>query len=52
MRGPDDIRGRTTLTMVTDVSSREVRDMIMESGMEGGMQEALDAVERIAASLR
>jgi uncharacterized protein YndB with AHSA1/START domain len=43
--------GRTTLTMITEVSSREVRDMIIATGMEGGMQEALDAVERIAVSL-
>ena len=44
--------GRTTLTMVTEVSSREVRDMIIASGMEGGMQESLDALEQVAVSLR
>ena len=44
--------GRTTLTMLTEVSSREVRDLIVDSGMEGGLQEGMDALERVAASLR
>jgi uncharacterized protein YndB with AHSA1/START domain len=43
--------GRTTLTMITEVSSREVRDMIIGTGMEGGMQESLDALEQVAVSL-
>jgi len=47
-----EVDGRTTLTMVTEVSSREVRDMIIASGMEGGMQESLDALEQVAVSLR
>ena len=46
-----EVGGRTTLTMITEVSSREVRDMIIATGMEGGMQEALDALEKIAVSL-
>jgi uncharacterized protein YndB with AHSA1/START domain len=44
--------GRTTVTMLTDLPSKEVRDAIVETGMEGGMQEALDALERVAISLR
>ena len=44
--------GRTTLTMLTAVESREVRDAIVESGMEGGMQEGMDLLEQIAQSLR
>jgi len=44
--------GRTTLTMLTEVSSKEIRDLIVNSGMEGGMQESLDALERVAISLR
>lgn len=43
--------GRTRLTVLTEVSSKEVRDMIVASGMEAGMQEGLDALELIAASL-
>ena len=44
--------GRTTLDLLTRVSSREVRDMIIDSGMEGGMQEGMDLLEEIAISLR
>ncbi|HET6547205.1 MAG TPA: SRPBCC family protein [Solirubrobacter sp.] len=44
--------GRTLLTMVTVVESREVRDAIIESGMEGGMQEGMDLLEELAVSLR
>ena len=40
--------GRTTLTMLTEVSSKQVRDLIVDSGMEGGMQEGLDALEQVA----
>jgi uncharacterized protein YndB with AHSA1/START domain len=43
--------GRTTLTMVTEVPTKEIRDMIIESGMEGGMQEAMDKLEQVANSL-
>ena len=42
---------RTVLTQLTECHSREVRDMIIESGMEGGMQEAMDALEETAISL-
>src|SRR3954469_25937378 len=44
--------GRTTFTLLTKVESREVRDMILASGMEGGMQEGMDLMEEIAVSLR
>ena len=43
--------GRTALTVRTVVSSKEVRDMIIATGMEGGMQEAYDLVEELAADL-
>jgi uncharacterized protein YndB with AHSA1/START domain len=43
--------GRTTLTMLTRVESREVRDLIIDSGMEGGMQEGMDILEQIAREL-
>ncbi len=43
--------GRTTLTIVMKVESREVRDMIIDSGMEGGLQEGMDLLEQIAREL-
>jgi uncharacterized protein YndB with AHSA1/START domain len=43
--------GRTTLTVRTSVSSKEVRDGIIATGMEGGMQEAYDLLEELAADL-
>ena len=43
--------GRTTLTMLTRVESREVRDMIIDSGMEGGLQEGMDLLEQVAREL-
>ena len=33
-------------------TSKEIRDAIIDSGMEGGMQEAMDALEQVAISLR
>src|SRR3989442_7115062 len=44
--------GRTTLTNLAHHPSREVRDMVIKSGMEAGMQEAMDHLERVAISLR
>src|SRR5256886_5805888 len=44
--------GRTTLTMLMQLPSRAVRDPIIDSGMEGGLQEALDRLEQVALSLR
>ncbi|MFF2454546.1 SRPBCC family protein [Isoptericola sp. NPDC058082] len=43
--------GVTTLTLVTRAPSREVRDAIVESGMEGGLQEGFDLVDELAAGL-
>jgi len=43
--------GRTLLTQLTDVPSRAVRDAIIQSGMEAGMQDAMDLLEEVAASL-
>jgi uncharacterized protein YndB with AHSA1/START domain len=44
--------GRTTLTVLVQHSSKEVRDAHLGSGMEAGMQEALDLLERVVLSLR
>jgi uncharacterized protein YndB with AHSA1/START domain len=44
--------GRTTLTILVQAPSKEVRDAIIDSGMEAGMQDALDLLEEVAVSLR
>jgi uncharacterized protein YndB with AHSA1/START domain len=43
--------GRTTVEMLTRVDSKQVRDLIIDSGMEGGMQEGMDLLEEVAVSL-
>jgi len=43
--------GRTTLTVLVQAPSNEVRDMIVDSGMEAGLQDALDLLERAAIAL-
>jgi hypothetical protein len=47
-----EVNGRTILTLLTQVASKEIRDMIVGSGMEVGMQEQMDILEQIAISLR
>jgi uncharacterized protein YndB with AHSA1/START domain len=59
--GPDDytlntltlteVNGRTTLTLLTEARTQEVRDTIIASGMEDGLQNALDLLEQVAVSL-
>ena len=44
--------GRTTLTILVQHASKEDRDAHIESGMEVGLQIALDLLEEVAASLR
>ena len=48
----DETDGRTTLSLLVQTSGRELRDTILESGMEAGMQEGMDLLEEIAISLR
>ena len=43
--------GRTTLTLLVEARTRESRDAIIESGMEAGLQDALDLLEEVAVSL-
>jgi uncharacterized protein YndB with AHSA1/START domain len=43
--------GRTQLAILVEHKTREGRDMHIESGMEDGLQDALDDLERIAQSL-
>ena len=44
--------GRTTLTILVEAPSKEVRDAIIDSGMEAGLQDALDLLEQVAVSSR
>jgi uncharacterized protein YndB with AHSA1/START domain len=43
--------GRTTLTILVQAPNQTSRDAIIESGMEDGLQDALDLLEEQAASL-
>ncbi len=44
--------GRTTLSLLVQTSSRELRDVILNSGMEIGLQEQMDVLEQLAISMR
>jgi uncharacterized protein YndB with AHSA1/START domain len=44
--------GRTQLQVLVQHTSKEHRDGHINSGMEDGMQEAMDRLERVAISLR
>ena len=43
--------GRTTLSVLVEHKTKEERDGHINSGMEGGMQESMDRLEQVAASL-
>jgi uncharacterized protein YndB with AHSA1/START domain len=43
--------GRTTLTLLIQATSKVSRDAIIDSGMEAGLQDALDLLEEVALSL-
>ncbi len=47
-----EVDGRTTLTLLMELTSKESRDLVIDSGMEVGMQEQMDLLEQIAVSLR
>jgi hypothetical protein len=47
-----EVDGHTTLTLLSEFSSKVLRDLIIESGMEVGMQEGMDLLEEVAVSLR
>jgi uncharacterized protein YndB with AHSA1/START domain len=44
--------GRTTLTTLVEHRTQLARDMHVNSGMEGGMNESFDQLEQVAISLR
>jgi uncharacterized protein YndB with AHSA1/START domain len=44
--------GRTTLTILIQAANKASRDAIIDSGMEAGLQDALDLFEETVVSLR
>ena len=44
--------GRTTLTVLVQHPTKEGRDAHINSGMEAGLQDAMDLLEQVAVSLR
>ena len=48
----EEVDGRTKMTVLVQAPSKEVRDAIIDSGMEAGMQDAMDLLEEVAISLR
>ena len=46
-----EIEGRTTMTLVCEYPSKEIRDFVVSTGMEAGMQDAFDLLERVAIEL-
>jgi len=44
--------GRTLVTLLVQAPSKVARDAIIDSGMEAGLQDALDLLEQVAISLR
>jgi uncharacterized protein YndB with AHSA1/START domain len=47
-----EVDGRTILEILVQHSSKEHRDAHIASGMEAGMQDAMDLLEQVAVSLR
>jgi uncharacterized protein YndB with AHSA1/START domain len=47
-----EVEGRTTLKLLMQLATKAERDMVINSGMESGMQEQMDHLEQIAISLR
>ncbi len=46
-----ELDGRTTLAILVDHRNKEGRDAHINSGMEAGMQDAMDLLEEVAVSL-
>jgi len=46
----EELDGRTLVTLLVQCANRVSRDAIIESGMENGLQDALDLLEQVAAS--
>lgn len=48
----EEVDGRTIMTVLVEHPTKEGRDAHIESGMEAGMQDAMDLLEGVAISLR
>jgi uncharacterized protein YndB with AHSA1/START domain len=48
----EELDGRTLMTVLVEHPTKEGRDAHIESGMEDGMQDAMDLLEEVAVSLR
>jgi len=48
----EEVDGRTILTVLVEHPTKEGRDAHINSGMEPGLQDALDLLEQVAVSLR
>ena len=48
----EEVDGRTIMTILVEHPTKEGRDAHIESGMEAGMQDAMDLLEEVAVSLR
>jgi uncharacterized protein YndB with AHSA1/START domain len=46
-----EVDGRTTVTLLIQAANKVSRDAIIETGMEDGLQDALDLAEEVAVSL-
>ena len=44
--------GRTILELLTEVEDAQTRDMILSTGMEAGVQEQMEIIDELVASLR
>ena len=51
-RSFEEAGGGTHLGLLVQCPSREIRDMIHGSGMEGGLQEQMDVLDALTAELR
>jgi len=47
-----DVDGRTRLELMIETDTKELRDIILESGMEVGMQQQFDILDQLTVSLR
>jgi uncharacterized protein YndB with AHSA1/START domain len=48
----EEVDGRTLMTVLVEHPTKEGRDAHIESGMEDGMQDAMDLLEKVAVALR
>jgi len=48
----EEVDGRTIMAILVEHPTKEGRDAHIESGMEAGMQDAMDLLEEVAVSLR